>query len=268
MRFPNISKLFGYKEQPKYIDFTSENCLKKLIKDLVIAEMEIRDFINPLSLNGSSEYVSLGQNCLSSWYLKQVGLKKFSYPFDWIFSSTEIVEDCVADNFAKFLNKKYYLKGKVTGHTIYHSHLFNHFDPLDVKYFQYYKRCCSRFEKLLTGDFKTIFFINLINEPNERVSWSKGFNRDFQMPIDQNLTTALDFSESFKSNFVVEPSFVFLNIKSNSTGKIEINKINNNFIFLDYCAIGSNTGVYFENPLDDFVFKSLFSQFTLPNLNT
>ena len=34
------------------------------------------------------------------------GVKKESYPFDWIFSTPDIIIDCINTNFAHFLNKE------------------------------------------------------------------------------------------------------------------------------------------------------------------
>jgi hypothetical protein len=50
----------------------------------------------------NSEVISLGENCNSAWYIKQVGLKKSSYPFDWIYCSPEIINHCIKDSFKTY----------------------------------------------------------------------------------------------------------------------------------------------------------------------
>src|ERR1700709_738096 len=46
--------------------------------------------------------IGLGTLCLTSQTLKQMGFKKSSMPFDWIFSSPEMVEHAIANDFREF----------------------------------------------------------------------------------------------------------------------------------------------------------------------
>src|SRR6516162_3609982 len=41
------------------------------------------------------DFVSLGSHCLVSYALKEMGLKRYSCPFDWIFSQPSMVEHCI-----------------------------------------------------------------------------------------------------------------------------------------------------------------------------
>lgn len=52
--------------------------------------------------------VRLGVQCLGSFLLKQAGLKRYSGPFDWIFSSVAMVNHCLEDDFKTFLQRSYY----------------------------------------------------------------------------------------------------------------------------------------------------------------
>ena len=45
------------------------------------------------------EFVSIGPNCISTNLLVKLGLRKKSYPFDYIFSSLEMVEHCINNRF-------------------------------------------------------------------------------------------------------------------------------------------------------------------------
>jgi len=140
----DLNKLFNYKNN------------KKLINGMPVAHV-----------------TSLGSFCLTSSILKGNGLKKFSLPFDWIFSSPEVVIDCLENNFSIFLNSKYYqsiLKRKDgrtekgTEHLYYKeffgiSDMFTHHD-LNVKEdFEYIKRCVDRFQNLLKLDDGKLFVI-------------------------------------------------------------------------------------------------------------
>ena len=91
--------------------------------------------------------VSLGQNCNSSWYLKETGNKEASYPFDWIFSSQKIVVDAINDRFESFIDKRNIISlWEKAGNKIYHSSLFNHRNPVKSEEdYSYYKRVIERF---------------------------------------------------------------------------------------------------------------------------
>jgi hypothetical protein len=66
-------------------------------------------------------YVSIGPYCEASEELKKHNLYKLSFPFDWIFSSLEIIYDCIEDKFNKFLDKSLYIDGNK--HLIYNNML-------------------------------------------------------------------------------------------------------------------------------------------------
>ena len=114
-------------------------------------------------------YCSLGGLCHSAQLLKINGLKKASYPFDWIFSSTEMVEHCIKDDFKLFLDKTQYsdyntnnkLKENQCEHSFYgemvfkgeHKVIFNHHNPLsNPSDYAYLERCVNRFRELLKSD--------------------------------------------------------------------------------------------------------------------
>ena len=93
------------------------------------------------------------------------GVKKESYPFDWIFSTPDIIIDCINTNFAHFLNKenctldidsvnntnKYYYPSNLT--------MYNHRNILRDNDYEYFIRCISRFNKLLMQNKKKLFII-------------------------------------------------------------------------------------------------------------
>ena len=109
--------------------------------------------------------VSLGCNCLTAYTLRQLGLRSFSGPFDWIYSTPAMVDHAVRDGFSSFLDRS-----QLTGiggfkfkasHTLYspmvcseNSHvtngvLFNHHDPLSDEGHGYFKRTVQRFEHVM-----------------------------------------------------------------------------------------------------------------------
>ena len=54
------------------------------------------------------EFISIGPYCGSADIIKNTGSRNTSYPFDYIFSSLEMVKHCINDRFNIFLNKNYY----------------------------------------------------------------------------------------------------------------------------------------------------------------
>ena len=52
-------------------------------------------------------FISVGPCCFTTEYIKSSGLRTNSYPFDWIFSSIEMVNHCINDKFKMFLDLTY-----------------------------------------------------------------------------------------------------------------------------------------------------------------
>jgi hypothetical protein len=54
------------------------------------------------------EFISIGPYCSAGDILRDNGFKKMSYPFDYIFSSLEMIKHCINDRFKTFLDQSYY----------------------------------------------------------------------------------------------------------------------------------------------------------------
>ena len=63
---------------------------------------------NGMVVHGIMEFISIGPYCCSAEILKNNGLVNSAYPFDYIFSSLEMVTHCINDRFNIFLDKTYY----------------------------------------------------------------------------------------------------------------------------------------------------------------
>jgi len=131
------------------------------------------------------EFISIGPYCYTADLLKKNNLRFNAYPFDWIFSSLEMVEHCIRDRFQTFLNKDYLVSppgglGSKTQHTVYAKYLhtdilitysnrgknipkseyllpddivFNHHDLLGKDYNTFVRRC-DRFMDLIDSSKK------------------------------------------------------------------------------------------------------------------
>ncbi|CDZ78547.1 hypothetical protein BN59_02857 [Legionella massiliensis] len=127
-------------------------------------------------INGKpiSHIVSLGTHCLASGILQKHNLKKYSLPFDWIFTSPNSIMDCFENNFERFLDRKYYRSIKrATGEPGAHhswyldnhgiSDFFTHRDPVNEKDYAYYQRTVDRFKRLMLKDEAKLFI--MISDP-------------------------------------------------------------------------------------------------------
>jgi hypothetical protein len=113
---------------------------------------------------------SLGPYCLASQVLKDNGLKRYSLPFDWMFSNPRIVMDCLADDFAALLDRSYYASTShvrtpsSADHLLFlqryrRNHVFAHRDPTRDEDYEYVVRCVERFRSLLRSDDGKIFLM-------------------------------------------------------------------------------------------------------------
>ncbi|MHA6205829.1 DUF1796 family putative cysteine peptidase [Dyella soli] len=106
--------------------------------------------------------VSIGTHCLTSFLLKKHGLKQYSLPFDWLFSSPATILHCLEDSFATFLDAKHYSpvtsrrasKEPGADHLFYrHRHgvgdMFAHRDPSTPDDYRYLQKTVYRFNKLM-----------------------------------------------------------------------------------------------------------------------
>merc|ERR1712129_188692 len=114
---------------------------------------------------------SLGTRCLTSNILEMEGLRKYAGPLDWIYSSTEMVIDCLGDKFSKLLRKDLLTKaGNYVGHKTYGPMLqrgviFPHHDPRTKDRERFQKRV-KRFLKVLQMKKRKLFVLcDLVSDP-------------------------------------------------------------------------------------------------------
>ncbi len=112
--------------------------------------------------------IGLGTLCLTSQLLKQMGLKDASMPFDWIFSSPEMISHAIRDDFKEFLARENIVMVEVgrrpdpalyrADHVFYRDRygvnfVFNHHDPSENEDdYRYFVRCVDRFRDTLKGE--------------------------------------------------------------------------------------------------------------------
>ncbi|WP_080652875.1 DUF1796 family putative cysteine peptidase [Alteromonas mediterranea] len=128
------------------------------IERLTSEAARARDKISSLTmLDQDAEFISLGFNCSTAHYLREIGLRKAAYPFDWVFASPEIIIDACNDSFNAFMDKAQWSQHpnvNAVTHKRYHEYFFTHKDPLNITAdFDYYRRASDRFA--CSGPFRS-----------------------------------------------------------------------------------------------------------------
>ena len=75
----------------------------------------------PPSLGPTEHVLSLGSACFTARFLQQQRLRTHASPFDWVFSSAQMVTHCIESNFASLLDTAEYQRlagGSVGAHLV------------------------------------------------------------------------------------------------------------------------------------------------------
>jgi len=111
--------------------------------------------------------VSLGYQCMTAHFIRETGLRRHMSPFDWLFSTPLVVEHCMKDEFADFLDQENYVScgsGQQWSHRIFDALydkgvLFNHHDMSDPDMHARFRRSARRFTRMLRSDAPKMFVI-------------------------------------------------------------------------------------------------------------
>lgn len=122
----------------------------------------------------AARVVGLGSRCTVAQTLQDMELRSGSYPFDWIFSTPEIVVHCLEDDFELFLRKDQYepiaierravKQFNLCDHATFRDEfgqgaMFNHRDPTKSEDHAYLVRCVDRFRALMAAPDPTLFVL-------------------------------------------------------------------------------------------------------------
>ncbi|MFI1743790.1 DUF1796 family putative cysteine peptidase [Thalassobellus sediminis] len=229
-------------------------------QDLIVKANTISNKINVWLGNKIHENISFGENCTTSTYLKKTSNKNASYPFDWIFSSPEIILHALKDDFKLFLDKDqiFQVTQNKAGHQFYHSKMFNHRSPLksDEDY-NYYERAVNRLKLVLETQKHSVFVITIIKEPEKRLDWSNGFDKKIDQPVNQSLESFKPLVSYIKQ---VNPNSKFLFLSQVSEGKpyINLDYIDDTVIWVDFISQGACSGTKYRDIVDDTIAKIIF----------
>ena len=136
--------------------------------------VQVRAGVRTVGARDVARIVSLGSRCNVAQHLQDFGLRDRSLPFDWIFSTPEIVVRCLEDDFDLFLQPDQYDPIPVWRRTVREFNLcdhvtfrdefgvdamFNHRDPTRVDDYIYLQRCVQRFRDIRDSSDPTLFFL-------------------------------------------------------------------------------------------------------------
>jgi hypothetical protein len=124
---------------------------------------------------GAAEHVALGTFCHVAAALRESGLRRWTGPFDWIFSTPAMIAACIEEDFATFLdagNLRSVPEAELTNgarkqcrHVLFESRyglpaIFNHHDPAArVEDAEALRRSADRMRKALGGAGRNVLYL-------------------------------------------------------------------------------------------------------------
>ena len=245
-----LTKLFAKRMEVSTAQ--TEECVKRSLT----TQHHLRDWLG----NAAHEVISLGQNCNTAWYIKAAGLKRASYPFDWIYTTPAIITHILDDDFAQLLDRDLIIPhGMDAGHKVYHETLFGHRNPVrsDADY-AYYQRCVARWRERMTRQEPIVFVTTVLNEPDKRPRFKAGFTKQIQAPGHQ---TIADFEGMMQRLKHINPHCRFLFIEQYTEGAFQLDIMHQreDALWIRFCALGRNTGVRYLTEVDEQVMLSMFA---------
>jgi hypothetical protein len=229
-------------------------------KSYIARAFEIQNEIKSWVGKTNYEKIGLGQNCNASWYLKTTENKLASYPFDWVFTTPELIEDILSDNFKSFLDRTQHIPhGIDAGHERYHEWLFGHRNPANsITDYEFLKRCVDRWNELIESKKPIVFVTVVLNEFEKRKRWKEGFTKQFHMPKEQTLE---DFKALMDKIHLLLPNskFLFIEQYTEQPFNLSVTDKKEQSFWLKFSAIDKNTGVQYLNSVDDEIMKIIYA---------
>ena len=210
-------------------------------------------------MNKINYVISFGTLCHTAQFLKNNGLKLCSFPFDWIFSTPDIVFDCLEDSFTKLLSKKYYINhcdypnnNTNCGHSLYCKRMFQHLNPRLENDYNYLKRCISRLDQCLHKKNNKLFIITYVED-----------KKSFRDKISYFLEKANILNKYTTNYFILVINCIY-------NGESKINSIfnNGNLFIYDLYTLSPSDGINFSNNIDNENYRNIiYSNFKFELIN-
>ena len=193
---------------------------------------------------------SLGFNCHPAFFIKRNGLKKVSYPSDWIMSSLKNLTHFIDDDFKLFLDASQYtfIMPRKCGHKYYADNMFWHKSPLSIpEDYEYYVRCVERFRELLNSEDNKLFLMMIINGEH-------GVNEKISDEIKKNI---IEFNRKLKERTTNYKLVLVVNYPNKTRNKHVITTIDN-IDLIEVDTVSSSNGILFEKESDNLYLDIIF----------
>ncbi len=201
---------------------------------------------------GAVNHVALGNHCHMAQILKETGLRTWSGPFDWIFSSPSMVSHCLADDFATLLDRSQYRstlpderpapRACLCSHRYYAEHhgivaVFNHHDPASVEAdYRFLQEGVRRLRMALASHADNRFYL-LASRPTPG-------------------ETILGLAESL-ARYGVNNRLAVFETRLGESGAERVAVVPSNLTWLRVGTRSDSTGVRFADPSDDEQLRAL-----------
>lgn len=204
--------------------------------------------------------ISLGTHCLASSLMKSLGLRRYSLPFDWLFTSPQTVLHCLNDRFETFLDRTHYktiTRDRNTvdagaDHLFYlKKHkvgdMFTHRDPSMTSDYAYLKRTVERFNHVMSSSDAKLFV--MIERPRKRPLW-----------IFRSLSKAI-------SRMTTNSAFVYIEMKKptliSGVRSVRLIERRGEHASYEFTPSSEEHGVKFNDPIDDLSIVRLIHQYEI-----
>jgi len=217
--------------------------------------------------------ISLGNFCHAANTIRDLHLRAFSGPFDWIFSSPEAAAHMISDKFQIFLDRQYFRSTpleerqwpneNLCDHEFYRQHygirfMFNHHDVTQEKDYAFFQRCVER----------TMHAIQVQQAPLFILVTHDSFDINRFKPIQEALS-------QYSANFgLLIVRFLADNAKP-SNPLVQAMPVtlfhDDNLLALELRTSSRSNGLHFSDPKDEDEFSRLLRTFKVqehrPKLN-
>lgn len=205
-----------------------------------------------------TELISLGQNCSISWYIKDMGQKRASYPFDWLVTSPAILLHILEDDFRTLLDRSQMIPMlNDSGSKVYHAQMYGHRNPAgNDADFAYYQRCVQRWrDRLATPDHITFVGI-VLNEHTKRERISRWFTESFAPTEVQSYEHWQPVVAAIRLRHP-EARFVLMEQYTEVPFALSLSHPEPDVAWIRISTQGRSTGVRYLNDTDDTVMRLL-----------
>ena len=170
-----------------------------------------------------------------------------------------MIIDILHNNFDDFIDTKYIIG--TSKHIKYHEKMFNHKNMTKEKNIEYYKRCITRFQKVINSKKKKLFIHSSYKILGNRTDYANFF----VSPYDEHkLETNEDYIElynclkSITQNFIL---IIIIQIPFCKEPKILKEIIESELIIYNLHLKGDTSGTSFSNDIDNNNYKKIINSY-------